>query len=361
MTATDNALARRRIDSVSKGDIRVSTIMAVRLRPTRRLALAVAFLLLARTAPSAAQGTNKVLAEELFRQGQALMQEERYAEACAKLAESQKLDPGTGTLLNLAVCHERQGKLATAWAEYSEVVTLAQRDGRPDRVAYAQERLAAVEPRLSRLKIELSPNTDVPGLEVRLDGETVGRAALGVAVPIDSGVHSVSASAPGKVSWEQTVDVAAGPVVQAIAIPPLADAAGDASTGPAAPTPGPRDSTKGDGRVQRWIGYGVAGLGVVGVGIGAVFGLNAISKHNESNEAGCEGNRCPPDAAAIREEAQQAGNVSTIAFIAGTAALAGGVTLLLTAPSAKPEPASTGSVRVRVLPIAQRIDLEAAW
>jgi len=76
------------------------------------------------------------------------------------------------------VCHERQGKLASAWTEYNDAATLARRDQRSDRVKYAEQQLAALEPKLARLVIELSAEGDTPGLEIRLDRETLGRPAL---------------------------------------------------------------------------------------------------------------------------------------------------------------------------------------
>src|SRR5258708_3181546 len=86
------------------------------------------------------------LAEMLYRQGRALIGEGKVSEACPKFAESYRLDAATGTLLNLALCHEIEGKLATAWLEFSRAVALARRDRRHDRVRFAQERLAVIEP-----------------------------------------------------------------------------------------------------------------------------------------------------------------------------------------------------------------------
>src|SRR6478735_2027984 len=105
-------------------------------------------VLCAQPASAEPAAADRVLAAALFRDGKALMDRGELAEACTKLAESQRLDPGGGTILNLALCHEKQQRLATAWAEFIEALGLAKRDGRAARVQFAQEHIEALEPRL---------------------------------------------------------------------------------------------------------------------------------------------------------------------------------------------------------------------
>lgn len=78
-----------------------------------------------------------------------------------------------------------------------------------------------------------------------------------------------------------------------------------------------------------YVGYGAAGLGVVSLGIGTIFGVTAISKKNTAN---CDSNHVCDDLGAA-EDAKSAAVVSTIGFIAGGALLVGGVALVLFAPA----------------------------
>jgi hypothetical protein len=145
------------------------------------------------------------------------MAEGRCGEAIPKFAESQRLDPATGTLMNLATCHEAVGQLASAWLEFSTALVAARHAGRLDRVDFIEGRLTAIEPRLSRLTIEVEGAEAIPGFSVELDGVRLGTAAYGVPTPIDPGTHRVVAAAPGRKPWsyEVTVQVeGAHPVVR---------------------------------------------------------------------------------------------------------------------------------------------------
>jgi tetratricopeptide (TPR) repeat protein len=202
----------------------------------RAIALAsVSWQLLGATPAAAQTETRAAVADALYRQARDLMAAGKYDEACPKFAQSQQLDPATGTLLNLAACHEKQGRLTTAWLEYSDAMVAARRDAREDRVQYASERANELEPKLSRLTLLLAPNADTPGLTIELDGASVGRAVIGAPTPVDPGTHSVRAAAPGKRAQIFTVQIGPAADLQSLTIPVLEDGPPEAAAPPAGP------------------------------------------------------------------------------------------------------------------------------
>jgi hypothetical protein len=89
------------------------------------------------------------------------------------------------------------------------------------------------------------------------------------------------------------------------------------------------------------------GVGVVGLGVGTVFGFLAKSKLDASNNGPCDKNdRCTPDGLNDRHSAESFATVSTIGFIAGGVFAAGGVVLFLTAPP----PTSTSTTGLTLSP-----------
>jgi serine/threonine-protein kinase len=165
------------------------------LQHTHLFATMLASCLLA--APAIAQTLDKSAAVTLFDEAQQLMEAGRYAEACPKYAESNRLDAQLGVLLHLADCYEKTGKLASAWVCFRDAADLADRRA-DERSLTAKQRAQALESRLSRLTVTVPQAADVTGLEVRRDGALLTESLWGVAIPVDSGRHTITATAPGK-------------------------------------------------------------------------------------------------------------------------------------------------------------------
>lgn len=281
------------------------------------------------------------LAEELYQQGKRLMSEGRHAEACPKLAESQRLAPGMGTLLTLAVCHEGEGKLASAWAEFNQVVPAARRANRQDRAQYAEQRINGLNPRLSRLKIVVPPEAQAPGLVVQLNAATVSTAALGIAAPVDGGTYTVSASAPDRQSWSQQVVVKPEKDQQVVTVPVLQPKpAAVAEPTPATPVPSAvavnesavnSNVAVDSGRAPpRWPLYLAGGATVALAAGAAVTGIIALGKASDFKDANTNPQFTQAERQSLRDKASSMGTVSTVLGIGAVGAGAATVYLLLT-------------------------------
>src|SRR6185436_8712873 len=151
--------------------------------------VAVGLALLAFPAAARAQSRDAATAEALFRQGRQAMENKNYTEACGKFSESQKLDPAAGTLMNLATCEEKVGKLASAWQHWKEALdALPPKD---DRVAFARSRVQELEKKLPRLQVTLSSGRD-KGARIFRDEIEIGPAGEGGPLPIDPGPHVIT-------------------------------------------------------------------------------------------------------------------------------------------------------------------------
>ncbi len=293
-------------------------------------------------------------AQVLFYEARTLMQQNKFAEACPKLEESMRLDAGLGTQFNLADCNEHIGKVTSAWAGFLEVAAGSKAQNQADREKLARKRAQALEARLPKLVVDVA-GAPAAGLEVKRDGIVIGAAAWGTPIPVDPGTHRVSATATGKGTWETTIATTDGKVAH-VAIPrdlppaPVAAAVAPViGPQPAAVTSSgasdfPTPIVEQNGATQRTIGWVVAGVGVVGVGLGAGFGLSSIGKRNESRTH-CVVDQCDVDGVSLRDDAIRNGNIATIATIAGGAAIAGGLILVLTAPKTTESRERAGKLR----------------
>jgi len=267
-------------------------------------------------------GSNKAAAQALFDQAKQAMAQGKTDDACPKFEESQRLDPASGTLINLADCYEQQGKVASAWSTFIGAAAAAKASGNAERERVARERATALSQRLSHIAIHVTSD-GTPGLEIQRDGVRVGRAQWGTPIPADPGPHRVAVSAPGRKTWETVVTVRREPETQTVSVPDLERAA---------PVPEqrrlPEESALGPQRTGALV---AGGVGVAGLAVGSIFGLIAKSKHDQAGQF-CDGTTCTSQRGVdLKSEAVTAGNISTVAFITGAVGLAAGAALWVTA------------------------------
>ncbi|CAN5665767.1 hypothetical protein BH09MYX1_BH09MYX1_16910 [soil metagenome] len=300
----------------------------------KTLAFAITLCLALATAPAFAQ--TKTEADRLFDEGTALMNDGKFAEACPKIAESVKLDPGVGGMLWLADCFERSGKTYSAWKAFKDAEKLAidTKDSK-GRDKVAQKRAAALEPKLSKLTL-VAPSPAPAGLKISCDGKELSASELGTELAIDPGAHTIVMEAPNTKRTEQTVTVPDAGTASVVLVLAKDDK----------PPPPPTVDDSSPGTPMRIAGGALGGLGLVGVVVGSVFGVIASSKLSQSNDKNhCDDqNTCDATGLDLRAQAKDAALVSTIMFIAGGVALAAGITLFVLAPKSKSQVALVPAV-----------------
>ena len=296
-----------------------------------------------------ASADQKAAAEALFDKGLQFMKQGEYAQACPYLEQSNAVERGIGTMLYLADCYERLGRTASAWAMFREAASAAQAEGQGERAQQGSTRAAALEPQLARLAILVPPAAQVPGLQVFRNGQSVPNAVWGVAIPVDPGAQRVEARAPGYEAWSHSESVGKGaqlsmtvpPLTAAPTEPgtpqPLAASAAPEAAPPAAvePAADSRESHAGSG--QRTAAFITGGAGIVALGLGTYFGIDAMSKNSDAEDQ-CPNNECSSPGFEAHESAQTSATLANVFVIGGGALVAAGLVLYFTAP--KPEHAS---------------------
>jgi hypothetical protein len=300
-------------------------------RPLVALAIAVATF----TAATAARADSASVAraQGLFDEAIALMAAGKSAEACPKLEESDRLDPGMGTEYRLAECYESAGKITSAWTVFRAVADAAQREGKGERAAVAIRRAADLAPRLPMVLVEVRDASSPPGLQVLRDGKSIPAAELNHKFPVDPGEHLISAKAPGRIGWARSIS-APERTTTVVIIPALGD--GSSPSSPvsmltAEPTPLPPPATEGLS-TPRIAALAAGGVGVAGLVVGTVFGLHAGSQWRAAQKTCADpvkGESCSADGVQLGKDAGGSATLSTLGFVIGGAGLLTGAILWL--------------------------------
>ncbi|MBS2019296.1 MAG: hypothetical protein JST00_40910 [Deltaproteobacteria bacterium] len=272
-----------------------------------------------------------VRADALFREGQALLAKGDVALACAKLADSYALDPALGTLLNLAYCHQKQGRSYTAWSELVRAEQLAIRTEQQERASFAAEHRAELAARLPRARLVTASGTRITSL--RIDGQPY-EAALDPTTPVvvPPGTHELTIETAEGKRASSSATFPEGGSGAAVVVRFADDATPPhevAKPAPAATTPPAAEPSSGSN--QRVIGYVVGGAGIVALGFGTFFGIATFSQKDAAAE-GCTAAGCTPEGKRDGDRAYDYATLSTIFFVTGALATTAGVVLLLTTP-----------------------------
>jgi hypothetical protein len=315
--------------------------------PARVLTLAASVLVILLFSGVASAQDREADAERLFREGQKLLEERRYGEACPKFEQAYKKDGQLGTLLNLAFCHKEQGANWYAWLEFREAEVKAAELKRGERQEFARKRLDELEKNLPKVIID-NPQK-FPLTEVLVEDRRVPEAERGAYFTAEEGKRKFTFRAKGKKSAAMLVNVARGDRAQRVTVPDMEDAPAPTTTvtpekpdkpdKPDPPKP-PPDADKDDpGKTQRILAYTAWGVGGAALVVGSIMGVEVMSL-----DCAGWGSKCPNHGknASVEENAAwqgdqdritRRGNPVTFIFIGASALGVGGVVLYLTAPT----------------------------
>ena len=256
--------------------------------------------------------------------------------ACEKFEESQKLDPAPGTLLNLADCEERAGRVVLA-AEHYKVAAAAFAKTDPRR-SFALDKSNATSARIARVTFKTDPALP-PDATVHV-GDVVLRK-FGEELQFDPGPLTVTVEAKGRDPKTLRLDLEPGKKteVSVDAGPPSKSTALSGNK----LTPGPTKAEGGEGSTQRTLGVvGMISGGVV-LAAGAAFGIYALDRGAVyGSHCNHTTNACDAEGVDAASSVSWLAPVSTILIVAGGALATTGVVLFLTAP--KKKDSATGSM-----------------
>lgn len=306
-----------------------------------RACLLIAALSLAPSAVALAATPDEVAKDE-FREGREAFKRGDYKKALGLFQKSQATYPQVGTLLNLASCEEKLGMVASARQHFQQAT--AQLPDRDDRLPFARERIAALEPRVPRLRISLALGAPA-STRVKLDDAPLAKESIDADMPVDPGNHVVVVSAAERPERRYEVKLAEGESSSLTVEPGF---------GNAAP---PGGDTWWTG--TRVVGVVVGSVGVVSLGIGAITGSAALGTKSDLEKL------CPVPSSCTQAGVDQARTgkalsvASTVGLLVGAAAVGAGVVLVLTGGSQSRKPVA--AVQLSPLPGGGALGLRGAF
>jgi len=165
-------------------------------------------------------------AEKLFAEGRAAFKAEKVREACALFERSQQLEPALGTLLNLGICLETEGRLASAYVRLNEAVAWAGRTKEVAREEMVRAHLKAIRPRLSFITVKAE--RPLPSMVLSMAALDLPLSSGSQTLPVDPGSMALKVTAAGFIAWSSEVSAPAEGQTLQVSVPALAPEPSDA-------------------------------------------------------------------------------------------------------------------------------------
>jgi tetratricopeptide (TPR) repeat protein len=258
-------------------------------------------------------------ADQLFAEGKALLGS-NLIQACDKFEESLQYNPAAiGTLLNVALCDEKLGKLASAIAKFTEARDHAKEQNLAEHVRAAEDHIAALGPSVPHLAIQLTEQ--LPETTILIDDRVIPRADI-ADIAIDPGERIITVNAPDRLPHREKIIITRAEH-RSVTIPALARSVTVTSS-------------------RRRIGQiaTIAGGAAFGTSIGlALYGRHLRQQQLDDHHCapnGNDGTSCDPTGQSATTRARTYGNVATVVGAIGLAAAAAGTVLWITAPQSTP-------------------------
>ncbi len=231
--------------------------------------LLAALLILAASPCLAQTAADKATARKLAGEGIELYQAGKYSEALDKLERAEKLYDAPVHLLYIARTQAKLDKPVDAAETYRRLIRVKLEPDAPEAfreaVDDAKKELPEVEAVVPTLRVEVTP-AKAPDLQLRIDGQDVSSAVVGVDRPLNPGEHVIEARALGFLPNEQKINVASAEhKTLTIALTHAPDAGADTSAG-AADAEKPAETAAESGEKKLGVFVGLRLLGAIPAG-----------------------------------------------------------------------------------------------
>lgn len=215
------------------------------------------------------------------------------------------------------------------YVEAQEQFELVLREGVPDdappswqnALREARSLLEKVKPKVAWLTISVA---NAPNAEIRVDGQPIPGAALGIPRATNPGTRTVEVSAEGYRPRRLRVELREG-AKEALEV--TLDSLPRSQRATTGTTDQPPAVDRGE-QWQRPLTYAAFGVGGAGLFVGSVTGILALRKHSDLAEV-CPGSECPPSQQSAIDAYHRLSWVSGVGFTVGLAGAATGVVLWL--------------------------------